>query len=684
MKNLLFILYFSGLSSWIYAQNPYESLTNTINTPTFTEYAPTVSADGKTLFFEGDREGAWRIYESKFINNQWTTPKSIPAISNFGRVNDLIGGPSVSYDGNTLFFFASFEGGNGREDIYYSTRQGEAWSEPQNLGSPINTATYEGFPSISADGKKLYFIRENLTSEITDKSKQRVICYKIFVSEKDKNGQWQTPEALPDPINLDCEKAPRIMSDNRTLIFSSIRQYQKDKLDFDLFISKMDDEGNWLNPQPLTFANTLENDYFASVAASGDMLYYNRYANQKGDIAVAPIPPDLRQNRNITIQGFITDAHLKKGIVAQIYIRDAQTTERIMELQSASDGRYTAVISEGKKYNIEVTRPNYSSYTFDFDLSKLEAYQEFERNIEIFAKVNLLLTVNDVEIYEPIKANVKVIDFATNQEISQLSTKTDANGRQILQLPIGKKYLIQTNAEEYIDSSLVFDLTSVVKYQAFERDIEMRPRKINYAINVSDLESNDGVPLEVVLVNKNRNERIILTPEMAMNGNYNLKVREGDEYEVEIKIPKGYAFFDEVAVNDAKKRLAQKNKLDIKLIPIKPNTKLELYGITFASGSAELNENCLKELNRILSFLRANPSLKIEVAAHTDNKSTKEFNQALSVKRAKSVEQFLLSHAIAQDRLVAKGYGMDKPLVENDSPENMAINRRFELIVISL
>ncbi|MCU0443876.1 MAG: OmpA family protein [Microscillaceae bacterium] len=596
----------------------------------------------------------------------------------------MIGGPSISYDGNTLFFFASFDGGKGREDIYYSIRQGDTWSEPKNIGSPINTAAYEGFPSISADGKKLYFIRENLVSEITEKSKQKIICYRIFVSEKDKNGNWQTPVELPEPINLECEKAPRIMSDNRTLIFSSIRQYQKEKKDFDLFITKMDDEGNWLNPQPLVFANTLEDDYFASVAASGDMLYYNRYANNKGDIAVSPIPPDLRQNRNITIQGFITDLDVKKGIVANIYIRDALTTERVMELQSASDGRYTAVLSEGRKYNIEVSKTDYSSYNFDFDLTKLEKYQEFDKNIEIFAKVNLLLTVNDVEIYEPIKAQVKVIDAVSNQEINQLSTQTNANGRQILSLPIGKKYLIKTSAEEYIDSSLVFDLTSVVKYQAFERDIEMRPRKIDYSINVSDLENNSGVPLEIVLVNKKRNERIVLTPEMANNGNYNLKVRENDEYEVEVKIPKGYAFFDDATLNDLKQKRDKKSKLDIKLTPVKPNTKLELYGITFASGSAELNDNCLKELNRILSFLQANPSLKIEIAAHTDNKSTKEFNQALSVKRAKSVEQFLLSHNITQERLVAKGYGMDKPLVENDSPENMALNRRFELIVISL
>ena len=58
----------------------------------------------------------------------------------------FIGGPSLSYDGNVLYFFASDKEAN-TEDIFYSLREGEYWGSPIEIGTPINTSRYEGFPS---------------------------------------------------------------------------------------------------------------------------------------------------------------------------------------------------------------------------------------------------------------------------------------------------------------------------------------------------------------------------------------------------------------------------------------------------------------------------------------------------------------------------------------------------------
>jgi outer membrane protein OmpA-like peptidoglycan-associated protein/Tol biopolymer transport system component len=681
MRKKILLLFIGGIIlsiSKLLAQNAHESLKAVVNHPDFVEYAPTVSADGKTLLFESDRinNGGWGIYESRFVDGKWSIPKSIEPINNFQGANALIGGPSLSYDGNTLYFFASFNGNTHREEIYYSTREGNTWSEPKNIGEPINTLGYEGFPSISADGKNLYFIRENTESKVSEKL--NMVCYKIFVSEKNKEGKWSEPTPLPDPINIDCDKSPRIMSDNRTLIFSSIRGEKTKEVNFDLYLSKLDDEGLWSEPTPLSFANSPENDYAASVSASGDVLYYFN----KGDITTSDIPPDYRQLRNITIQGLISDFDSKKGLETQVNVYDAQTTEQIMQLKSASDGKYTVVLSEGHQYNIEITKDGYSSYTFDFDLRNLKAYQEFSRDIVLYEKVDLLLTVNDFEIYEPLPASIKVFDMQTQQEFPDLGIKVDAKGKANLKIPVGKRYKIQATLENFVDTSFVFDLTGVIKYRTFEQDLLLHPVKVDYQIEINDSESLAGMPVEFILVNKNRNERIAVNPEMGVDGKYTLKVRQGDEYDLEIKIPKGYAFFGDNTLNG--KKNTEKNKLKVGLMPIRPNTKLELYNITFESGASELNENCTKELNRILGFLMANPNLKLEIAAHTDNKSTASFNLILSRKRAKSVYEYLIEKSIEPNRLVAKGYGLEKPIADNDTPENMAKNRRFELIVISL
>ena len=113
-----------------------------VNTPQFNEYAPSISANNKTMIFETDRagEGKWELYyTTKNEKNKWTVAKPITNINKVGKDNDLIGGPSISYDGKTLFFFASFEGGKGDMDIYYSTWNGTDWSEPKTLGETVNT-----------------------------------------------------------------------------------------------------------------------------------------------------------------------------------------------------------------------------------------------------------------------------------------------------------------------------------------------------------------------------------------------------------------------------------------------------------------------------------------------------------------------------------------------------------------
>ncbi|HLF33040.1 MAG TPA: hypothetical protein VI583_02310, partial [Cyclobacteriaceae bacterium] len=210
-----------------------------INSDQYTEFAPSISADGKTMIIESNRTGTWKLYESKLLDHgNWSEPEFLENINTFGDSTDLIGGPSISYDGNLLYFFSSFKQGHGSEDIYISTREGDTWGTPVNIGPQINTEGYEGFPSVSSDGKTLYFTK--IKSKIEDKTFTET-CYTIYQSKKDVNGNWITPQPLPYPVNNICDKAPRIMADNRTLIFSSYRPGTVGS--YDLWQSQVDDDG---------------------------------------------------------------------------------------------------------------------------------------------------------------------------------------------------------------------------------------------------------------------------------------------------------------------------------------------------------------------------------------------------------------------------------------------------------
>jgi hypothetical protein len=209
-----------------------------INSPQV-EYAPSISADGQTMVFQSNRRGKYEIFIiRKDLNGNWGIPEPIDPINNFGTKNDLIGGPTLSFDGNYIYFFATFKGGVGIEDIYYSVRQGTEWSKPINAGRNINSRGYDAFPSISSDGKSLYFVQRAPKSPDAN-----TFCTQIMVSERSPDGVWGKPTSLPASINTLCEKCPRILSDSETLMFSRINLEKNG--DFDLFISRKDIDGSW-------------------------------------------------------------------------------------------------------------------------------------------------------------------------------------------------------------------------------------------------------------------------------------------------------------------------------------------------------------------------------------------------------------------------------------------------------
>ena len=86
----------------------------------------------------------------------------------------------------------------------------------------------------------------------------------------------------------------------------------------------------------------------------------------------------------------------------------------------------------------------------------------------------------------------------------------------------------------------------------------------------------------------------------------------------------------------------------------------------------------LPVLDAAVKVLKDNPSVRIEIAGHTDSSGDPEQNRALSQQRAESVMKYLTEHGVAPTQLTAKGYGPDVPLQPNTTPENRAKNRRVE------
>lgn len=104
-------------------------------------------------------------------------------------------------------------------------------------------------------------------------------------------------------------------------------------------------------------------------------------------------------------------------------------------------------------------------------------------------------------------------------------------------------------------------------------------------------------------------------------------------------------------------------------------------GINFKRASAEIESKSFGTLNRLAEAAARCPDANIEIEGHTDSDGTPERNQRLSDRRAQSVLDYLVRAGVSPGRLSAIGYGEDRNIAPNDTPENKALNRRIEFAV---
>jgi outer membrane protein OmpA-like peptidoglycan-associated protein len=89
----------------------------------------------------------------------------------------------------------------------------------------------------------------------------------------------------------------------------------------------------------------------------------------------------------------------------------------------------------------------------------------------------------------------------------------------------------------------------------------------------------------------------------------------------------------------------------------------------------------LPKLDKAVKVLNDHPDIKIEIGGHTDSTGSREYNLDLSRRRARSVKEYFLKKGIDDKRLTTRGYGPDKPVDDNETPEGRSHNRRIEFVI---
>jgi len=236
----------------------------------FHEHNITISPDGKEIFFVAAASDFSRylIMTTKLKNNAWSMPEVAPFSSG---PNDLA--PAFSPDGKRLYFSSRrprTAGGTPGEDfdIWYVERKDDSWTDPANLGGPVNTEQNEVNPSVMSDGTIFFQRIEKLGT----------LDWDLYLSTP-RNGTYGPPEKLPAPINTEANEAgPFIAPDGSYLMFHSNRAGGKGVMD--LYVTYRAKDGGWSDPVNLgEKINSPYSDWGPVVSPDGRYLFFSSFRN---------------------------------------------------------------------------------------------------------------------------------------------------------------------------------------------------------------------------------------------------------------------------------------------------------------------------------------------------------------------------------------------------------------------
>ena len=301
------------------------------------EYFPTLTVQDSLFVFM--RRNNWRredFFMSTMTPLGFTQAKPL---SDSLNIADKKGSPSLSADLQTLYYAADYgTEGYGRYDIYKVTKTKTGWSLPKNLGRNINTDFWESAPSISPDGQALYFC-SNVPGGYGG--------IDIYVSFKNEKGYWEEAINLGPNINtIGDEQTPFIHADNRTLYFAS--NGWPGYGGSDLFMSSIKMDGTWTKPLNLGFPiNTYDNEGSIAVGGNGAEGYIasDRQDSRGGlDIYKVVLSPLTRANKTYYFNGFIADAITKKPLSGVVHLVDPMVAENFMQVNVDTSGYFVLAL----------------------------------------------------------------------------------------------------------------------------------------------------------------------------------------------------------------------------------------------------------------------------------------------------------------------------------------------------
>ncbi|GLU53647.1 OmpA family protein [Dyadobacter frigoris] len=420
-----------------------QSLGDTVNFLN-SQFFPVMTADDETLIFTGLTENRdENIYVTHRIPGGWDVPEEISKAIN---TTNNEGTCSISADGRTLVLTACNRPDSyGGCDLYISHKQGNDWSAPQNVGESINSRNWESQPSLSADGRTLYFASDRRGGQGRSD---------IWYSVLKEKGQWSDPKNLGPIINTpEDENAPFIHANGRTLFYAS--NGLTGMGGFDIFLSQKADT-TWTTPQNIGYPiNTQADQVGLFISSNGKKGYYTDDSSEKSKgrslLYTFDLPDSLQNLVTPTryAKGKVFDKKTDKPLASSIELYDLKSQEKVAEFSSDTQtGNFLAVLNKGSEYAFYVSKSGYLFKSLTFSVTDSASSVNLDIPLEAIEKDkievlnNIFFNTGEFTLDDKSKVELnRMVEFLkNNKQISiEISGHTDDVGSEQTNLELSKK-----------------------------------------------------------------------------------------------------------------------------------------------------------------------------------------------------------------------------------------------------
>lgn len=487
--------------------------------------------------------------------------------------------------------------------------------EPVNVGPGINTDFDEYFPAITGDGKQFIFTRSLREASVPGYQNED-----FFISNKVKH-TWQEAVPIREINSMGNEGAPTLSADGNIMFFASCEI----------------GPGDYGSDGRQGFGSC---DIFYSQKING------RWSKPRN------AGPAVNTNHWETQPSFSSDGktlYFIRGILN----RDKGVRDQDIYMTTiGDDGRFTPAV----KLDTNVNTPY-----------KEESVFIHPDNMTLYFSSAGHVGMGGLDIFMSKRQPNGTWGPAINLGYP-INTFSDENS--LLVEPSGKLAFFASDRKGGLGGLDIYQ---------FELPESAKPEKITY-VKGKIYNAKTKEPLEANFeLYDLETQQLVTRYFSSKNGEFMVILNANHNYMVNVNKESFLFYSDNFSLKDQVADFDKPYSIDIPLEPIDMNASIELKNVFFDVDKWDLKPESKAELDKLITFLIKNASLKIEIGGHTDNTGDPKKNLTLSNNRAKSVYDHLIKEGkIAPERLSYKGYGDTKPKVPNDSPENKAKNRRTE------